>query len=413
MLVDSGCMSPVHDSTSQKINIQTELLLLATEAILSSFSVQEQCNVGVRTAIRLLLPHAPAKRPPRAAYYKYSTSKEEIIYEPRVPAMIAEVLSHRFPATDAEARDLIGLCEESIRLGSVCIADACESLAFCRASHHGSNGNLMRKAYWLLRGMEIQSCWLPSDRQRRLGFASRRKFDYLCERHANTLISALSVAASAKLSKSGLSQEQEKMISSLLRAAKEFLDGVMQDDTMAPVLEGHVEANLLKYSVDIALADANGDTAQVASDIIHCLEERCLSDEYGGVVSTFADPMIYSELLNIALAILVQNDEDSRKGPMEYAKCDFTIHGIHILMARLTQVISWEGVTCTADNASSFSRKHSSNREAHFMEMRLAFCKGLMRTYLNEQPVTSTGSKPKRVETSLEDEIQLMLSPRI
>jgi hypothetical protein len=280
-------MSPVIDPTSSKVNIQTELLLLASEAIVSSFSVQGQCSVGVRTAIQLLLPHAPPKRAPRVAINTDSTPNDEIDYEPCIAAMIAELLLHHLPDSDAEARDLTGLCEESIRLGSVVIADACESLAFSRAWHHGSKDNVMREVYWLLRGMEIQSCWLPLDRVRRHGYASRRKFDSLCERYANSLISSMSMLASARLSKSEIPEQQSKTIYSVISAAGKFLDGVVQDCVMVPVLKSHIGANLLKFAVDIALADAVNYSGQVASAVIHCLEDRCLSDDYGGVVSTF------------------------------------------------------------------------------------------------------------------------------
>ena len=388
LLVSAGCINPQQDSS--KTNIQTELILLAAEAIVSSFSVQEQCDVGVRTAVRLLLPHAPPKRS--------STEKDTIIYEPRIASMIAEVLSHRLPATDAEARDLLQLCEDVIQLGSVVIADACEALAFSRAQYHKVNGNLTREVYWLLRGIEIQTCWLPSDRQRKLGFASRRNFDVLCEQSANDLISMLSTAAITSFSNKGLSESEEKKMLSVLQSAEDVLDGIIQDEVMASVLTGHVEANLLKYAVDIALADAKGDTVQVAADIVHCLEERCLSEDYGGVVSTLANPTIYTDLLHIAFAILVKEDDESRGKPMELAKCAFTIHGMHILMAQLTQVLSWE-------------KQPSGARGEYFRAMRLAFCKALMRIMAVADEASAT--KEKCGEVTIDNELELMLSPCI
>jgi hypothetical protein len=36
----------------------------------------------------------------------------------------------------------------------------------------------------------------------------------------------------------------------VVSAARKFLDRVVQDDAMAPVLKSHVEANLLKFAVD-------------------------------------------------------------------------------------------------------------------------------------------------------------------
>jgi len=416
LLVDAGCISPQNDS-STKLNIQTELLLLAAESILSSFSVQEQSDVGVRTTVRFLLPHAPPKRAPRTAANTDSITEVDIIYEPRIAAMIAEALSHRLPTTDAEARDLLQLCEGPIQLGSVIIADACESLAFSRASHYSSNGNLTHEAHWLLRGMEVQSCWLPSDRQRTLGFASRRHFDSLCERSAHGLISMLSIAAVTNFSKNGMTEKQEKDISTVLRAAEDVLEGVLQDDVMATTLKGHVEANLLKYAVDIALSDAQGDTVQVATDIVHCLEERCSSEDSGGVVSTLADPKVYTDLLDIAFAILVKEDETWKGGPMEFATCAFTIHGMHILMARLTQLLSWEGVICSShvSSPSPVSKRLSAAREEYFNAMRVAFCKGLMHAFVsNKQPTATKASKKKEsIEVSLEEEMELMLSPCI
>ncbi|KAL7541333.1 hypothetical protein ACHAXR_010822 [Thalassiosira sp. AJA248-18] len=415
LLVDAGCISPQKDSS--KVNIQTELLILAAESILSSFSVQEQSDVGVRTAVRLLLPHAPPKRAPQTAHdAESSTAKDNIIYEPRIAAMISEALSHRLPAMDAEARDLIQLCEGAIQLGSVIIADACESVAFSRASYHRSNNSLNREVHWLLRGMEVQSCWLPLDRQRKLGFACRRRFDSLCEQSANDLIAMLSVSAITNFAKSSATKEQEKKMTLVLWAATEVLDGVLQDDVMAPVLKGHMEANLLKYAVEIALADAKGDTVQVATDIVHCLEERCLSEgDYGGVVSTIADPKMYAEFLHIAFAILVKEDESSEGGPMEFAKCAFSVHGMHILMARLTQVLSWEGIICSPQGTSSLAKKTSAERKEYFTAMRQAFCKGLMRSFVSTNPSTPLKMDNKKPggEISLDEEMELMLSPCI
>lgn len=384
-MVDSGCISPPKDSS--KVNTQTELLLLAAESILSSFSVQEQCDVGVRATVRLLLPHAPPT-------VDKTHADNNIIYEPRVSALIAEAISHRLPASDAEARDLLQLCEDVIRLGGSVIADACESLAYSRSLHHRSKGNLNRETYWLLRGMEVQSCWLPSDRQRKLGFASRRHFDSLCERSANNLICIISQAAISNFSKSDVCMENQKKLSVLLRAAEDVLEGVLQDDVMASVLKGHVEANLLKYAVDIALADAKGDTVQVATDIVHCLGERRLSEEYGGVVSTLANPKVYLEFLNIAFAMLAKEEDASEGKSMEDVKCSFTLHGMHILMARLTQV----------------SSEAPADREKFFAAMRQSFCKGLVRAFVANRPIMQTKTSNEK-EGSLDEEIELMLGP--
>ena len=391
LLVDTGCITSQQD---ESFNIQTDLLVLAAEAISSSFSVQGQANVGVRTAVVLLLPYSLPKR----------GADRDVVYEPRIAHMIAQLLSHRLPATDAETRDLLQLCEEVVRLGSIPIADACESLAYSRALHYRSNSNISREVYWLLRGMEIQSSWLPSDRQRKLGFACRRHFDSLCERSTDTLVSMLSISAVANLTSAGLSDIQEVELTKALKSAGDVMDGILQVDNMALVLRGHMESNLLKYAIDIA--DAKGDTSQVATDIVNCLEERCLSDEYGGVVATLADPSSYSDFLLIAFALLTKEDEHSKGLPMDRAKCAFTLHGMHILLARLTQVMAWEEISC----ASGESKRPSDARNKYFEAMRLVFCKSLMRVISDQPSVKKSGSK---MRASLEEEVEFMLSPCI
>ena len=396
LLVDAGCISS-EEINSTSVNIQTELLVAAAEAILSSFAVQEQSNVGVRAAVRLLLPHAPPKR-----------IDGEVVYEPRISATIAVAISHRFPDSDAEARDLFHLCENAIRLGSVRIADACESLAFSRASFHRTNDNLHWQVHFLLRGMEIQSIQLPTQYQKKSGFSCRRHFDALCEKSANDLISML---AATTFAANGGSKLEEDGFVSVLQAARDVLEAVVQDEDMASLLKGHLEANLLKYAVDIALADALGDTSKMASDITRCLEERCLTgEEYGGVVSTLAKPNMYSKLLHISAAIL-EREESLFNGMMESANCAFSIHGIHILMARLTHVLSWEGITTSS---SLIPKTPGKEKKEYFHAMRLTFCKGLMRAFASKQiNSVEKESNAGNTEQTLDEEVELMLSPCI
>lgn len=378
LLVDAGCIISQQDSSQP--DIQTELLLLASEAIVSSFSVQEQCDVGVRTMVRLLLPHAPPKR---------SSSSGEVVYEPRISSMIGEVLSRRSPSSDAEARDLLNLCEHAIQIGSITIADACESLAFNRALHHKSKQNLTGEVHWLLRGMEIETCWLPTDRQRKLGFACRRQFDLLCEQSANNLIAILSTAAISSFTSEGMTEKQENQLLTALVAAEFVLTGILKDTVPSELLNGHEESNLLKDAVSIAQASAKGDTIQVADSIVHCLEERCLEE---GVVSTLANPKIFIDLLHIAFSIIVKEEEDEKQ------KCSFNIHGLHILMARLTQVLSWE-------------KEWTEAKESYMKSMKLAFCKALMRIISTAEP---KAEQHKTLgENSLDTELELMLNPCI
>merc|ERR1711862_659957 len=147
-------------------------------------------------------------------------------------------------------------------------------------------------------------------------------------------------------------------------------------------------------------------------DIIYCIEERRLSEkDYGGVVFTYADPKMYSSFLHIAFAIL-SNEELSREGPMELATCDFTVHGMHMLMARLTQVLSWEGICSSTGPVPLPVDAHS--KADYFHAMRLAFSKGLMRAIISDgasNAPTTEESEKEGGEISPEEELALLLAP--
>ncbi|KAL3797648.1 hypothetical protein HJC23_013480, partial [Cyclotella cryptica] len=392
LLIDAGCITLP--------TIQTELLLSAAESILSSFSIQGQADVGVRTTVRLLLPHSPPQR-----------ISGDVCYEPRISATISEAISHRFPGTDAEAHNLLNLTEEMIQRGSVRIADACESLAFSRASHHASVGNWERHVYWLLRGMEVMSDWLPEEYRRTLGFACRRHFDSLCEKSADELLSFL-VATRCLLDEKGGEKVTEEAACSF-RKASTVLEAVLKDNSMASVLKGHVEVNLLYHIVNIAVQQAKNDSTRTALHVIDCLDERSMTEgsRGGGAVTTLAHSGMYLRLLQIAVAIL-DEEEQSTHGQMEFTKCAFSVHGIHILMARMTQVLFWEGLSFPNHELTEVPKL--SDRANYLSAMRLILAKGLMRAFATNSGVDSseeTGKIAKKI--SLEEEVAMMLRPSI
>ncbi len=406
LLADAGCISFEKDSSSS-FNAQTELLLIAAESILSSFAVQEESNIGVRSAIRLLMPHAPPNRIKVDASNgdDGETSPDEVFYEPRISSMISEAISHHLPRSDAEARDLLKLCEEAIRLGSVRIAEACESMTFSRAIYHGSKANWGRQVHWLLRGMEVQSCWLPSEFSRTVGFASHRHFDAVCENAANSLISTLALNTSLADDERG----DGDALSVALKVATDVVDAVLRDDVMASVLKGHIQANLLKHALDIAEESLKGNNPAVAENIIHCLKERKFDD----AVITLASPSQYLELLHISSALLIR-EEKSESMQLEGSECAFGVDGMNVLMSRLTQVLSWDGVMCSHP---LLSKKPSLEREKYYGALRLTFCKGLTRAYSSFG--YSARGRPKFSATcvaqnfSLEEQVDLMLGPCI
>ena len=367
--------------------LQTEIVLSAAEAIVSSFSIQGQSDVGVRTSIRLLIPHAPPKR-----------VGDEICYEPRIAAFISEIISHRKPESDAEVNCLLDILEETIRQGSARIADASESLVFCRACHHASTGNIPKQIFWLLRGIEIMSVWLPEDYRRSIGFACSRHFNVMCEESADELLSCLSAVQRAD------QEDQEKLkllvekAVPVLNRASSILEAVLKDDTMASTLRSNVEVALLYHIVNIATHQAENDNDQMAVHIIHCLEEQ----SSGGAVVTLANSSMYFRLLEIAVAILMAEDivfesESTQKSTC----CAFSVHGVYVLMARMNQVLFWEG--------------GASSRIEYLTAMRMILCKGLMRSFVSDSERDTEKDKTYQIakEMSLDEEVSELLDPSV
>merc|ERR1712007_226702 len=99
------------------------------------------------------------------------------------------------------------------------------------------------------------------------------------------------------------------------------------------------------------------------------------------------------DLLHIAFSIIVKEEENEKQ------ECSFNIHGMHILMARLTQVLSWE-------------KEWSEAKESYMKSMKLAFCKALMRIISTAEP-RAEQHKTSFGEVSLDTELELMLNPCI
>ena len=255
------------------------------------------------------------------------------------------------------------------------------------------------------------SVWLPEEYRRTLGFACRRHFDSLCEKSADELLSFL-VATRCLLDQNG-GEEVTAQAARAFRKASTVLEAVMEDDSMASVLKGHVEGNLLYHVVNIAVQQAKNDNVQAAAHIIHCLEERCMNEgsQGGGAVTTLANSGMYLRLLQLAVAIL-DDEEQSSHGQLEFATSAFSVHGVHILMARMTQVLFWEGVSLPSNALNKMPK--SSERANYLSAMRLILCKGLMRAFATNSGVDSSKDKGKIVKNiSLEEEVAMMLSPSV
>lgn len=98
LLVNDSQIKQTRTLSLTTANLRTELLVSTAKAVVSSFAVPEQPQVGVSTSSQLLLFHALSNTRACDLCDKESTG---IIHEPR----IAEILSRRTPDMDAKARE--------------------------------------------------------------------------------------------------------------------------------------------------------------------------------------------------------------------------------------------------------------------------------------------------------------------
>jgi len=280
-------------------------------------------------------------------------------------------------------------------------------------------------AHWLLKGMEVRMRWLPEDRQLGGACPSARKFDALCETSATNLISALAARTCSKpTSTTEVEGGSEEDVLYAQRIATEVLEAARSDDeAMSSTAVGRfASVRLLGHAVDVGLGVAGGDTGVIASAIVRCLEERAVEEDgcggssEGGAVHTLAAPDTYANLLKLASVILEEEKADASKKGCAASSSAFDVHGIHILMARLTQVLSW--------TKNAVSKKGSANGRA-FQSMRDLLCNGLMRAFVTENAASVAVVGKERASqamryggdgkgsSSLDEEVEMMLGPYI
>uniref|UniRef100_A0A7S2XQJ6 Nuclear pore complex protein Nup85 n=1 Tax=Attheya septentrionalis TaxID=420275 RepID=A0A7S2XQJ6_9STRA len=333
--------------SDKKLDIRVELLIFASQSILSSLS-STHADVGAQLATQLLIPHAT----PRG--------------NARITATLAEHLEHHYPCSDVEAFTLLQLCEDLVRKGSRVVLDACLSLCMARHEHYASDDTPGGAIFWLLRGIE---CWSKMLVNTGVGTISScdRKLRIMCASAAQQLLRSM--------------VEQSSKVTQHVEVAHEIVKSIKEDETMAGKC-GHItEVRLLNHVVSIAMSLAGENAIEASRNIVCCLEDF-MDEEDNGVVKTLASRGLYKDLMILAYSILDSEQVDSEQDD-DY-KCAFSVFGIHTLMARLSEM-ELDG-TFGADTSNGSKERTMNTAELTCTEslLRLALCKGLMRSFVCE-----------------------------
>jgi len=403
LLTSAGSIQP----SQLTYDLQTHLLLEASSSILSSFAAQSQHDVGVRLSARLILPYA---------------TPDNV----RVAATLAETLGRHAPRSDAETRDLLTLCEDLIVRGSVRVADACDSLCYCRYQHHADVGKAGGAAHWLLTGAEIWTSVrstldeakgkVPSPLEVELAGACGRRFVTVCMETARSLLSELAMPSSGQA------------LAHYCKVGKEMLEAIMEGD-LAHLIRREQSTALLQHICDIADAIKDDDRSALAESIVDCLDEK-VDKEVSGSVDILAPPSMRANLLKAALTYILEKEdtkfsadnnlkeaqEDSSTKSFAVPASSFDVRGVQALMARLTELTynaSFSPVSMRSANLGGKKATASSPANLPFDEekMRLALCNGLERAFVSENAKRKEASKPQSLTAGVTRQVDLMLGP--
>jgi len=339
-----------------------------------------------------------------------------------VTSTLAETLGRHAPRSDAEARDLLTLCEDFIARGSVRVADACDSLCYCRYQHHATAGKAGGAAHWLLTGVEF---WAgvrstleeakglaPSLLEVELAGACGRRFVTVCMETARSLLSELAVPSSGQA------------LAHYCRIGKEMLEAIMEGD-LAHLARREQSTALLQHTCDIADAIKDDNRSLLAASIVDCLEEK-VDKEVSGSVDIIAPPSLRANLLKVALTYVLEKEDSkvfSTNNPNESSgksfvvpASSFDVRGVQALMARFAELTYNASFSPMAIQTATLGGKKTASSSAANMpfdeeKMRLALCNGLERAFLSENAKRKEASKPQSLPAGVSRQVDLMLGP--
>lgn len=335
--------------------IQTELLLSASQAILSSLT-SSQVGIGVRLSTRLLLPHA--------------TPDGNV----RVTATLGETLERYAPPSDAETRSLLSLCRPLVERKSVRVLDGCVSLILSRYRHCVAAKRPGGAVHWLLRGIDFEKLVYADDSNENGHYGTWQRV--LASGICGSFLTTYCVKTSQSLLKGLVESESSGNLGWDFSAAKDMVESIREDD-MSASARMIQQVKLLFHVFDIARAivEGEGDEA-IARNIVACLEETP-NDDDDGVVAPLAHPSMYGHFLSLAFDILKRDEERYEcGGSQDRFNSSFDVNGIHILMGRFTQIeLQSDGDFETVEAVSTVGEGSSSKK---------ALCNGLMRAFVSE-----------------------------
>lgn len=380
LLVESGKI----ELSQLSFDIETELFLSASSAILSSFAMQNHNDVGVKLATHLLRPHV-------------------IPENTRVTAFVAETLSRHWPKSDAETKSLLESCKDSVSRGNRRILDACDSLAFSRSMHYVQTGDVEKSVSFLMRGIEMASIFgseidgNPYTRSflRTICF---RRLTLMCSNSTNYILKQIYDCFTAPIEEIDVT-----VLTEPLRAGRIIVDAVAGCDAV-DLVENDPSISLLKHVVELGLSLILGEKSEAANAIIGCLKDKKDAD---GSIIVLAHAGLYGYFLSSAFDILVAEDSNSN---LASAISSFDLKGIQVLFCRFTQYCSKDKVYINQASTSSLRPDITADK------MREALGKGLMRAFISEN--AKMANKEELGSDSIddnytEDSVEKLLGPSL
>jgi len=130
------------DETPELEEVRIYRLVESAAAIVSSLA-GDPLDIGVQSAVRLLMPYAERGE------------------SPELVAMIASVLYHYAPSSDQCARTMISLCKPLVERKSMQVLEGCTDVLLCLYRDHTENDDAYMGTVILLDGIELEALVFP------------------------------------------------------------------------------------------------------------------------------------------------------------------------------------------------------------------------------------------------------------
>mmetsp|Transcript_14323 Transcript_14323/g.22074 ORF Transcript_14323/g.22074 Transcript_14323/m.22074 type:complete len:742 (-) Transcript_14323:124-2349(-) len=318
LLLDAKCLPPNSE------NIQTDLLLDAADAILSSTT---SSGLGMRLATLLLVPHCSSKR------------------DIRITATLAEALERFSPETDADAKLILDLVEPLVKeKKSRRILDGCVSMIVSRFRHHELHSAKLAME-WLIRGIKFENYIFQFD--------GKEEDEYCCSVCLGLLIrqclSTSNILLQLLLGKS--KSCNPVAVAEMVNSLGDYLN--------LDAVRLLISLNMIVISLISEETDSAVTIATEISKILQRNKGQCL-----------APPAMQWDLLLLALPILNSEQKRFEAGQAANFESAFDVTGIQAMMERFLHITTIQG--------------HEEDKLKSVDEINEALAKGLMRAFITE-----------------------------